>query len=300
MGGVFSKKVGDRSGAEYGANPFSTQEQQTMPYVEDRYEREHTETEIPKAAVVGETTTTNASPGGWGVTTTSTTTNANTGGWGAGVTSTTTNTGQFTSGQGEGGSAGQTAGWGTGETIEIAEHNAQVRYMIGFVAFVLVFGVGGYVLFTQIDYGTGSSFGSPSFPTPSPTVSPTFVNNCPAVFSGGKMETITGCESFFCNSGTVRWCGLNDVSSYRLLVSVRGDLDGFGETITINSGAFSEVAGGDGSIAFCDSSFVSVFDQTLSPSAGVILMDYTLSSSVSLVCDANTVSARLNVTLVEL
>ena len=289
MGGVFSKKVGDRTNMEYGANPYDTQGAQptamASSYEDDRYGKE----QLPTGTVLPETTngqqtvvvtTSTGTWGGTGTTTTSPTFQATS--WGQSNTDeTVTATGTGTNGWGNGQSGGQ-------------EGNAAAGSFMLLLFIGLVVGV---PLLTTTDFGSGSSFGGS--PTPSPTSEPIAVGNvdlCPATFVGGTNLTIAGCDSDGC-SGSVRWCGLNDAISYRVQAGVRGDLDASFETITIS------VTGGGaptdaGTISQCGSSFEPVFDETVSSSSGEITLSYSNTVDVNDFCSGFAV--RLSITLTEI
>ena len=133
-------------------------------------------------------------------------------------------------------------------------------------------------------------------PTPFPTSPPVDVVVCPTVFDGdSKNEVLTSCGTDGCG-GSIEWCGLSDATSYRLIVSVKGDYDLPGEEITVNFGGFIDVASTGVS---CSSTFGQVSDRTANPTGGILLMTYLNSPSVNDIC-LGSLATEMNATLIQL
>lgn len=120
-------------------------------------------------------------------------------------------------------------------------------------------------------------------PTPFPTAFPTVladVRVCPTIFdSNNESFAVSMCNSAGC-SGSIVWCGLDDLQSYRLAISIRGDYNGLSETMTINVDTFSDLVSGNSECG----GFKLVFSEIVNPFGGELSMVYQNSIAVDDIC----------------
>ena len=286
MGKVVSTQVGDRSAQEFGRNPYAqTQDVQVATVSESGAGTEH----YPTATAIEET------GGGFGQTATATavpprgTATTPTTVWGERVgAGGGTGTG-WNSGGAAGGNRTRTAGWNTGGATG---GNSGEGFQGLFTLLFLGVCIGVPIAASAGAFDGGSS--TPS-PTPFPSSVPADVVVCPTTFDGNsKNELLTSCDFDGCG-GSIEWCGLNDLASYRLIVSVKGDHDAVSESVTINFGGFVDV--GSAGVQ-CGSSFVEVSDRTSTSSGGILLMTYQNTFSVDNLCGG--LAMEMNATLIEL
>ena len=131
-------------------------------------------------------------------------------------------------------------------------------------------------------------------PTNAPVaIPPAVVDACPAEFEHGQNTTLSSCINSGCG-GSIRWCGLNATSLYRLIVHVRGDYDLLDEFVTLTFDG-NGVQGSAGEQ--CGGTFVEIANQLVnSTSGGELLLHYQNSASVTAICN-NVFATELRATL---
>lgn len=129
-----------------------------------------------------------------------------------------------------------------------------------------------------------------------PEPPPANVIICPTVFDSNNQSVVfSACNGEGCG-GSIQWCGLNDASSYRLVVSARGDYERVSETITLNVSG-TEVVGSPS--VRCAAFFEQLLDQTVTTTGGVLLLLYQNSVDVNQRCYGEALATLLNATLIE-
>ena len=290
MGKVVSTQVGDRSAQEFGRNPYAqTQDVQVATVSEGGAGTEH----YPTATAIEET------GGGFGQTATATavpprgTATTPTTVWGERVGAGSGTGTAWNSGGAAGGNRTGTAGWNTGGATG-GNSGEGFQGLFTLLFFGVCIGVP-----IAITSGVFDGESSTPSPTPFPSNPPSSVVVCPTVFdASNRNEVVASCGLVGCG-GSIEWCGLNDATSYRLIVSVKGDYDAASESVTINFGGFAEVGSAD---VQCGSSFVEIFNQVATPSAGTHLMTYQNSNGVNSICSSGSSSfaMEMNATLIQL
>lgn len=133
-------------------------------------------------------------------------------------------------------------------------------------------------------------------PTAFPTPTPVDVLVCPVVFDGNSQNVqVTSCDEDICG-GSIEWCSVDNTSSYRLIVSVRGDYDSPAETITLTLEGQSLVRSADEQ---CGAELVTILDRSFTPSSSTLLLEYQNSAAVDNICLGG-LSTVLNATLIQL